>query len=233
MFTNSYVLSGKIIERISGSIMKTSTINFSGSLDNLDKELEKLSYKLTGRIKSDGFIAQQGQQAKADMERAEKERLELEKQMDAKFAKLKAEQEAARKKEQDAISREKDAVKKAQLENERYWNEVARKSALKQDSWQSVDNTQSLIKAKQDVIYIKKEIARLNQQMNLQSVTAVRKLKTAYNKQIDLIVSINISTAIEKDPFESDQEYQQRVKNQKNKIKLENKKPPAEQMVLF
>ena len=50
------------------------------------------------------------------------------------------------------MAAEQDRIKRAQLENEQRWNELARKAKLAQDQWVAIDDSLSL---KQAVIEVK------------------------------------------------------------------------------
>jgi hypothetical protein len=157
------------------------------SLKNFEiKRLEELNAQAIElereREKRRLLLAEQVLRAKSDLKKAEIERLEKEREMQARIDKIIAEQETARKEEAKALAREQDRIRRAQLENEQQWKELLRKSHLAQAEWVPIDESLSLKQAIEEVIQLKDEIANLVQRMDLQQKENTENLHRAFKK---------------------------------------------------
>ena len=157
------------------------------------------------------FLEEQRLKAKGDMAKAELARLAEERERAARFEKLRKEQEAARQKELAAITMERDRIKKAQLENQANATELARTAELARARWVAVDDRLSAEQAKAEAESIRYEFARLLQKLENQHERAAKNLKTAYQNQTSATKPLLPVKPEAKDPFETTQEYNQRI----------------------
>ena len=157
--------------------------------------------------------------AKEELKKAEIDRLQKERSMHDRISRLISEQEKERKKETEALARETDNIRRARLENQKRWNELIRKSRLRQAQWVVIDDTLSLKQAIEEAKQIKEEIAGLNQRMDIQFRENKRNLQRAFKKQIALTVPHLPPDLAEKDAFETTVEYNERCAEHAAKTK--------------
>ena len=158
--------------------------------------------------------------AKKELKKAEIDRLQKERSMQDRISRLISEQEKERKKETEALARETDNIRRARLENQKRWNELIRKSLLRQAQWVVIDDTLSLKQAIEEAKQIKEEIAGLNQRMNIQFRENKRNLQRAFKKQIALTVPHLPPDLAEKDAFETTVEYNKHCAEHAAKTKV-------------
>lgn len=140
-----------------------------------------------------------------------------------------AAQEQQRRNEAAALAQEQDRIRRAQLENEQRWNDLARKSQLAQQQWVAIDDSLSLKQALAEVKSIKGEIATLKQRSEFQYEESVRTLTAAYRQQIAVTSPKLPLPLAERDPFESTAEYQARRATYEAKVQ-QAKEANAEQV---
>ncbi len=179
------------------------------------KRLEELNAQALAlereREKQRLILEEQGLKARGELKQAEIDRLKKERDMQVRVDKLISEQESARKNEAAAIAAEQDRIKKAQLENEQRWSDLARKSKLAQSQWVSLDDSLSLKQAVEEAGQIRTEIANLKKRMEVQFKANKKNLEQAFDKQIALTKPALPAEPKEKDPFETTQEYNKRI----------------------
>ena len=124
----------------------------------------------------------------------------------------------ARKKELEEIAREQDRIRRAQLEKERYWKELARKAELSQAEWISIDDTLSLKQAVEEAKNLRTEIADISSRLDYQFDSSKKNLEKAYKQQIVVTRPILPPDPAPKDAFETTAEYNQRLGVHKRKI---------------
>ena len=154
--------------------------------------------------------AEMALKAQGELKKAEIERLQHDRALNERTAKMIADQEQQRRNEAAALAQEQDRVRRAQLENEQRWNDLARKSQLAQQQWVAIDDSLSLKQALAEAKSIKGEIATLKQRSEFQYEESVRTLKAAYRQQIAVTSPKLPPILSEKDPFESTAEYNAR-----------------------
>ena len=170
------------------------------------------------------FRKEQRLKAQKDIAKADIEILRQEQERSARFAQLQKKQEAARKKELEEIAREQDRICKAQLENESYWKELARKAELSQADWIPIDDALSLKQAVEEAKNLRREIADISERLDFQFDSSKKNLEKAYKQQIVVTRPILPPDPTPKDAFETIAEYNQRLEAHKRKIqKAENK----------
>ena len=157
--------------------------------------------------------------AKEELKKAEIDRLQKERSMQDRISRLISEQEKERKKETEALARETDNIRRARLENQKRWNELIRKSLLRQAQWVVIDDTLSLKQAIEETKQIKEEIAGLNQRMDIQFRENKSNLQRAFKKQIALTALHLPPDLAEKDAFETTVEYNKRCAEHAAKTK--------------
>jgi hypothetical protein len=100
------------------------------------------------------FLEEQSLKAQGEIKKKEEENLQEQRKLMERTAALLSEQEATKKKEREAIEAEYDRIKKAQLENEQRWSELARNATLAQSKWVPVDERLSLQQGVEEVIQL-------------------------------------------------------------------------------
>jgi len=130
-----------------------------------------------------------------------------------------AEQEKAKRDEAVALTAEQDRIKRAQLENEQRWNDLARKAQLTQDQWVVIDDSLSLRQAVTEVNDLKQEIANLKGRLDYQYVENTRNLTAAYAQQRALTTAKLPPSPAPKDAFETTKEYSQRISMYERQMK--------------
>ncbi len=194
------------------------------------KRLEELNAQALAlereRDKQSLFRKEQALKAKGELSKVEAQRLAKERELQERISKTLAEQEKAKLEEAMALEAEQDRIKRAQLENEQRWNDLARKAQLSQDQWVTIDDSLSMKQALNEVKDLKKEVANLKSRLDFQYQENRKNLQAAYDQQL-LLVSNNFANSIlEKDPFETNDEYKKRVTTHKaklNQMKRENR----------
>jgi hypothetical protein len=159
----------------------------------------------------------QGELKKADIERIQKDRA-----LNERTAKMMADQERQRKNEVTVLAKEQDLIRRAQLKSEQSWNDLARKSQLAQQQWVAIDDSLSLKQALAESAAIKGEIAILKQRSEFQYEESIRTLKTAYQQQIAVTSPKMPPPLAEKDPFESTAAYNSRREAYQAKVQRAN-----------
>lgn len=149
--------------------------------------------------------------AQGELKKAEIKRLEKERELQKRTARMLAEQQKQRKAEVTALAAEQDRIRRAQLENEQRWNDLARKSLLAQQQWIAIDDSLSLMQALEEASTIKKEIATIRQRSEFQYQESIATLKMAYKQQLVATTAKLPPQLAEKDPFEPSTEYDARV----------------------
>jgi formylglycine-generating enzyme required for sulfatase activity len=200
--------------------------NLENQLANLKssevKRLEELNAQALAlereRERQRLILEEQSLKAKGELKRVEIERLQNEREMQERMAKILAEQEKARKEEVEALAREQDRLRRAQLENEQRWNELARNSKLRQAEWIPIDDSLSLKQAIEEAKQLKAEITTLKGRLDLQFVQNKRNLEKAFEQQIDLSKPKLPPSQKEKDPFETTEEYNKRIRDYQAKV---------------
>jgi len=167
-----YQVSAKVLGVKDGVILKTATADHQGPLADLKPTLLKLVAQLTNR-----------QTAGLGVEA------------------MLAAQAQARSEEIAQIAAEQDRVKKAQLENEASWREIARQAELNRAKWVVIDESLSLEKAIAEADALRAEFAATE-----------KKFEAQWKKS-----QANLASAdkIEKDPFETQVEFKERVQKEK------------------
>lgn len=166
--------------------------------------------------------AEMALKALGELKKAEIERLQKDRALNESTAKMMADQEQQRKNEAAVLAQEQDRIRRAQLENEQRWNDLARKSQLSQQQWVAIDDSLSLKQALAEVRIIKGEIATLKQRSEFQYEESIRTLKTAYQQQIAVTRPKMTPSLAEKDPFESTATFKYRRESYDAKVKLAN-----------
>jgi hypothetical protein len=110
------------------------------------------------------------------------------------------------------------------MENEQRWNEMARKSQLRQAEWIPIDDTLSLKQAIEEVKQLKTEIANLNQRINVHFEENKKNLQKAFAQQIVLTVPQLPPNPANKDPFETTDEYKKRLADHAAEVKAAKEK---------
>ena len=137
-----------------------------------ERERERLKRE-ENRLKALGSIkAAELQQIRA----AQKQQRRIEEQLQAN--------RKQRQKELRTIAAEQDRIKKAALENERYWKDVADKALHQRKDWIPLNDSLSLKQALEEAQIQKSEIAQLNRRLEEQWKRAQKNLKRAYQQQI-------------------------------------------------
>lgn len=157
--------------------------------------------------------------AQGELNKAEIERLEKQREIQQQTARILAEQEQQRKAEAASLLNEQDRIRRAQLENEQRWNDLARKSKLAQQQWAAIDDSLSLKQALAETKSIKQEIATLKQRSEFQYEESIRTLKAAYQQQKSASSAKMPPPLAARDPFESTAEYNARKAAYDNQVK--------------
>jgi len=126
------------------------------------------------------FMEEQSLKARGELSKAEAVRLAKEKEMQERVRRTLAEQEKAKREDACALAAEQDRIKRAQLENEQRWSDLARKAKLAQDQWVAIDDSLSLKQAMTEMVDLKNEIANLKLRLDYQYQENARNLKAAY-----------------------------------------------------
>jgi hypothetical protein len=154
---------------------------------------------------------EQSLKARGDMSKSEAERFAKLREIQEKTSQTLAEQEKTKREEAATLAAEQDGLKRAQLENEQRWNDMARKSQLAQDQWRVIDDSLSLKQALTEVTDLKREIVNLKSRLDFQYGENTKNLKAAYNQQRNLTTAKLPPAPVPKDDFESTAEYNRRI----------------------
>ena len=165
------------------------------------------------------FMQEQSLKAKGELSKAEADRLGKERELQERVNRTLAEQEKAKRVEALALAAEQDRIKRAQLENEQRWNELARKARLTQDQWVAIDDSLSLKQAVIEVKDLKGEIANLKGRLDYQYKENTRNLKDAYVQQLALTKTKQPAKPAPKDAFETTAEYNKRISDYDRQMK--------------
>jgi hypothetical protein len=165
------------------------------------------------------FREEQSLKARGELSRAEAERIAKEREMQNRINQTLAEQERAKLDEAAALAAEQDRIKRAQLENEQRWNDLARKAKLTQESWVAIDDSLSLRQAMTEVNDLKREIANLRGRLDYQYRDNTRNLTNAYAQQRALTTAKLPPAPAPKDAFESTAEYNARILAYKQQVR--------------
>ena len=168
------------------------------------------------------FREEQALKARGEFSRAEAERFARDREMQERRNRILFEQEKAAREAAALIATEQDNLKRANLENEKRWNDIARKSQLEQSSWVPVDDSLSLKQALTDVKDLKRDIANLKTRLDFQYNENTKNLKAAYAQQRNLTkMKFPLKPAV-KDAFESTAEYNDRIALYERKLEAED-----------
>ena len=173
------------------------------------------------------FMQEQSLKAKGELSKAEADRLAKERELQERVNRTLAEQEKAKRAEALALAAEQDRIKRAQLENEQRWNELARKAQLTQDQWVAIDDSLSLKQAVSEVKDLKGEIANLKGRLDYQYKENTRNLKAAYAQQLALTKTKQPAKPAPKDAFETTAEYNKRISDYNRQMKEAEKENEA------
>jgi hypothetical protein len=173
------------------------------------------------------FVEEQSLKAKGELSKAEADRLAKERELQERVNRTLAEQEKAKRAEALALAAEQDRIKRAQLENEQRWNELARKAKLAQDQWVAIDDSLSLKQAVIEVKDLKGEIANLKGRVDYQYKENTRNLKAAYAQQLALTKTKQPAKPAPKDAFETTAEYNKRISDYNRQMKETEKENEA------
>ncbi|MBU4372657.1 MAG: DUF1566 domain-containing protein [Proteobacteria bacterium] len=165
------------------------------------------------------FREEQSLKAKGELSRAEADRIAKEREMSERIDRTRAEQEKAKRDEAAALIAEQDRIKRAQLENEQRWNDLARKAQLTQDQWVVIDDSLSLRQAVTEVNDLKQEIANLKGRLDYQYGENTRNLTAAYTQQRTLTTTKLPPKPAPKDVFETTTEYNKRISAYERQVK--------------
>jgi len=199
-------LEGKLARLKSSELKRLEELNSQALSIEREREKQRL------------ILEEQSLKARGELKRAEIERLQKEREMQARITQTISEQEKARREEAEAIAREQDRLRRAQMENEQRWNELARKSRLRQAEWVPIDDRLSLRQAIEETRQLKAEIANLNQRMNVQFEESKKNLRKAFEQQITLTAPQLPPDPAPKDPFETTSEYNKRLTDHAAKV---------------
>jgi len=165
------------------------------------------------------FMEEQSLKARGELSKAEAVRLAKEKEMQERVRRTLAEQEKAKREDALALAAEQDRIKRAQLENEQRWSDLARKAKLAQDQWVAIDDSLSLKQAMTEMVDLKNEIANLKLRLDYQYQENARNLKAAYAQQITLTKAKPPPSPAAKDAFETTAEYNKRIEDYGRQVK--------------
>ncbi|MBN1828000.1 MAG: DUF1566 domain-containing protein [Deltaproteobacteria bacterium] len=165
------------------------------------------------------FREEQVLKAKGELSRAEADRIAKEREMSERINRTRAEQEKAKRAEAAALVAERDRIKRAQLENEQRWNDLARKAQLTQDQWIVIDDSLSLQQAMTEVNDLKQEIANLKGRLDYQYGKSTKNLSDAYAQQRALTTGQLPPEPPPKDIFETTRSYNERISTYERRVK--------------
>ncbi|MBN1663665.1 MAG: SUMF1/EgtB/PvdO family nonheme iron enzyme [Deltaproteobacteria bacterium] len=170
-----------------------------------DKEIEETLLKLKrseakmlGKLNAQALVLDQEREqrrlsreeravrARDESLRIEADRIAKERQLQAqtRIVQTLADQEKARQEEAVALAVEKDRIKRALLENEHRWNDLARRAKLTQDSWITLDDDLTLKEAMEEAKNLKAEIADLTKRLDIQDNENVANIENVYTLEI-------------------------------------------------
>jgi formylglycine-generating enzyme required for sulfatase activity len=191
------------------------------------KRLEELNAQAIAleraRDKQRLFREEQALRARGELSRAEAERIAKEREMQERINRTLAAQERAKREEAAALAAERDRVRRAQLENEQRWNELARKAKLSQESWTAIDDSLSLRQAMEETANLKSEIANLKKRLDLQYRENKTNLQNAYAQQISLTKPKMPPAPAPRDAFETTAAYNGRMADHEAKVRAANR----------
>jgi hypothetical protein len=192
------------------------------------KRLESLNAQAIAiekdRAKQRQFLEQQRLAALKAIKQAQLKQIKREKVLNEKLQLILKTQESERKKEQEAIEREQDRIKRARLENESALQELARKAQISQASWQPFDQRLSAQHAKEETINLRNEIANVLKSIDDQYHKSLLNLKEAFDKQIQYSRPDLPTTPSPREMFETTDEYHNRMANFEEKVQKEQQK---------
>jgi len=213
-------------------------------LENERKKNKELEEKLENLKSSDAErIEELNTQAMAlekerDMQRllleeqALADRFAKEREMQEKISQVLADQEKIKREEAVVLAAEQDRIKRAQLENEHRWNDLARKVQLAQNQWGIIDDSLSLKQAITEVKDLKHEIANLKTRLDFQYNVNTKNLQAAYVQQRALTTAKLSPAPAPRDAFESMAEYDQRISSYEQQVKETEKETCEAQEML-
>jgi hypothetical protein len=164
------------------------------------------------------FLEEQRIKAQGDITKAELTRLAEERDRAVRFEQLRKEQETSRKRELAAIAEEQNRIKKAQLENQANAAELVRNTEMNMAKWVAIDNRLSAEQAKTEAQRIQAEFIHLLTKIDNQYKLAEENLKTAYQNKISATKTLEPTAPAAKDPFETREEYEERIAKHINKV---------------
>lgn len=195
------------------------------------KRLEELNAQAIAleraRDKQRLFREEQALKARGELSRAEAERIVKEREMQERLNRTLASQERTKRDEAAALAAERDRIRRAQLENEQRWNDLARKAKLSQESWTVIDDSLSLRQAMEEAKGLKTEIANLKRRLDLQYADNTANLRNAYAQQIALTKPKMPPAPAPKDAFETTAAYNGRMAQYRAKFSDSNKENEA------
>ena len=165
------------------------------------------------------FREEQAMKARGELSRAEADRIAKEREMQERINRTLAEQEKVKRKEAADLAAEQSGIKRAQLESEQRFNDLARKAKLTQDQWVVIDDSLSLKQAVTEVTDLKQEIANLKGRLDYQYGENTRNLTAAYTQQRALTTAKLPSAQAPKDAFETTAAYNQRISTYERQMK--------------
>ena len=170
------------------------------------------------------FLEQQRLAARKAIQDAQIKQIQREKILNQELQKILKAQEEARKKEQEAITREQDRIKRARLENEAALQELARTAQIQQSSWKPLDQSLSAQQALEEARNLRKEIKIVVKSLDDQYQKNLYHLKTAFKKQIQF-THLNLpANPAPLEMFETTEEYQRRMAKHEEKVQKAKKK---------
>lgn len=179
------------------------------------KRLEELNAQALAmereRNKHRLFREEQALKARGELNKAEADRIAKQREIQDRISRRLALQEKARREEATAMAAEQDRIKRAQMENEQRWNDLARRVKLSQESWFTIDDSLSFKQAVEEVKGLKADIANLKNRLDFQYEANTANLKKAYDQQRNLMKAKFPQKPPPRDAFEKTAEYNQRI----------------------
>jgi hypothetical protein len=181
-----------------------------------DKEVGEVVGRDQSQEQVDAFALQK---AKGELSRTEADRIAKEREMQDRINRTLAEQEKAKREESAALTAEQDRIKRAKLENEQRWNDLARKAQLTQDQWVDMDDSLSLKQAVTEANDLKQEIANLKGRLDYQYGENTKNLQAAYAQQRALTKAKLPPKPSPKEAFKTTAEYNKRISAYERQVK--------------
>jgi hypothetical protein len=157
------------------------------------------------------FREEQALKAKGELSKAEADRLAREREMQERLNQRLAEQEKTKREEALALAAEQDRFRRAALESEQRFNDLARNGQLSQAQWVAIDDSLSIKQATGEIGDLKKEIANLETRLDWQYRENAKNLAAAYAQQRELMRAKRPLEPAPKDAFEATSEYKNRI----------------------